>query len=276
MIVEIPEAADFARASVNLLNLAWEIAVQSVRAWDHSEVMNPLVTPDFKLRLEDGTLEHHDGYKDPWTDEERAAAETEFWRRSQPSLGNGLSLVQQSIELALKGRIAEVSAFLLVARDARDYPKGSTTADVPFSAFRTLDASDLMRVHDTVCDRRLGDAFATFWDGVRRERNAIIHSVSPSAPIVRPERLMALAFVVSRALHPGKTWFHHRLHYAMTDESQVAFRSDPKETFARILDEFKDAIGSLDSTFLKQQIGLDPKSRTYSCVACRADADDEC
>jgi hypothetical protein len=40
VIVKIPNATDFARASVNLLNLAWQIAVESLWAYQHSEIIH--------------------------------------------------------------------------------------------------------------------------------------------------------------------------------------------------------------------------------------------
>jgi hypothetical protein len=48
----------------------------------------------------------------------------EYWRASQPALANAITLLQQSHEFALKGRIAAVSPFLLEAVSKRvEWPR---------------------------------------------------------------------------------------------------------------------------------------------------------
>lgn len=273
MIVEVPNAADFAKASINLLNLAWEISIESIRAYDHSDVIHPNDTPTQSFVDNEGVLHTFGGPDKTYTNEERSAAETEFWRRSQPSLGNGLSLVQQAIEMGLKGRIAEVSPFLLISRDARDYPNSSGKQDVPFSAFRSLDASDLMRVHNTVCASRFDVSFGKWWDAIRRQRNALIHSVLPGASIVRPETLMENVIISNHILHPNTSWFDRRLEYSRNNEIYVAYHPDPNELYGQTLDEFDDALRFLPAKVSKEYFGYDRRSRTYTCIRCQDDCD---
>jgi hypothetical protein len=163
VIIEIPSADDFKQASLNLLSLAWQMALESLDSYEQSEIIHPQDTPVHTFQTDDGQVHTFGGPDTRYTPEQRAAAEQLFWRRSQPMLGNALSLIQQAVEMGLKGRIAAVSPFLLIARDARDYPGNSTTRDVPFSEFRSLDAADLLRVHNTVCPARLDGEFAVFW-----------------------------------------------------------------------------------------------------------------
>lgn len=54
MIIEIP-AADFSQASLNLLNLAWHIAIESLKAHRHSEIIHQPVSPVQTITLQDGT-----------------------------------------------------------------------------------------------------------------------------------------------------------------------------------------------------------------------------
>jgi hypothetical protein len=178
VIIEIPEPRDYESASLNLLNLAWELAAGSMRAWQESTVIHAEPdTPAYCFTDNQGIVHNiPSSTDDAYSPEERTNAEKNFWTRSQPALGNALSMVQQAVELALKGRVAKVSPFLLIVRDPRDYPKGSATNDIPFSAFRTIDAADLLRVHDMVCPDRLGQEFGVFWNDLRRERNLFIHS----------------------------------------------------------------------------------------------------
>jgi hypothetical protein len=273
VIIDLPTGQDFAQASINLLNLAWEIAIESIRAYDYSVVIHPNDMPVQNFTTEDGVIHAVGGPDTTYTPEERSAAETEFWRRSQPSLGNALALVQQSIELAIKGRIATVSPFLLIARDARDYPSGSLREDVSFSAFRTLDAADLMRAHDTFCIERLGDAFGTWWDKIRRERNSLIHSVSPGADIVRPVELLERILFANKVLHPGESWFARRLFYAENNEIQVAYHPDPKDIYGSVLVEFQNCIENLAPKTSREYFSFDHRARRYLCVACQDDCD---
>jgi hypothetical protein len=102
LIIEIPEAQDYATASLNLLNMAWDLAFGSMRAWQESTVIHPLPdTPKYKL-IDDQDIEQTTGGPDEsYTLEERKKAESDFWLRSQPALGNALAMVQQAVELAL-------------------------------------------------------------------------------------------------------------------------------------------------------------------------------
>lgn len=166
MITEIPSASEFQAAGINQLYLAWQIAVKAVEDLEEAEAL-----------AED--LEDH----------ERLKASAEYWAKSQPALANAFGLVQQAMEMALKGRIATVSPFLLITHDPKDWPKGADTRAIPFSDFRTIDAADLFKVHNAVVEVPLNNEFYTFWNNVRRDRNRIMHSVRPksfdSATLVR-------------------------------------------------------------------------------------------
>src|SRR6266849_4499472 len=122
MIVDIPTPEELARSSLDLLNMAWDSACEIIAGLENSQVKE-------------------------WDDD--GSAQREYHAASQPSLANALMVIQQAQELGLKARIAAVSPYLLIAGDPRGWPKGSAN-DVSFSEFRTIDASDLIRVHNTV------------------------------------------------------------------------------------------------------------------------------
>jgi hypothetical protein len=94
---------------------------------------------------------------DPWfTDKE------EFMARAQPDLQLAYTLIQQSQEIALKAKICAVSPFLLLlGSDVRTWPKH----DADFTQFRTLDASDLIKVANTVCSPGINCKFAEIYQG---------------------------------------------------------------------------------------------------------------
>jgi hypothetical protein len=150
MITEIPTPADFHSAGINQLYLAWEITIQAI-----------------------GGLEDLKDYNVEGGSEKEEAEESTslFWTKSQPALANAYALVQQAMEMALKGRITETSPYLLIARDPKDWPRGVDKQDVPFSEFRTIDSADLIRLHNTFFSPPLDEQFQSFWSEVRRERN---------------------------------------------------------------------------------------------------------
>src|ERR1700741_1495595 len=77
--------------------------------------------------------------------------------RAQPDLQLSYTLIQQSQEIALKAKICAVSPFLLLfGSDVRTWPK----SDADFTQFRTLDASDLVKVANTVCPHSIITRFA--------------------------------------------------------------------------------------------------------------------
>jgi hypothetical protein len=118
MIVDIPRPADFQTAGLNQIYLAWQIAMQSLQDYDEAIAYGA---------------------------EDDAENRREYWTRSQPALANAYSLIQQGMELALKGRIAAVSPLLLIGNPG-DWPGRAATEDVSFGELRTLDAADLLKV----------------------------------------------------------------------------------------------------------------------------------
>jgi hypothetical protein len=253
MITEIPGATDFARASVNLLHLAWETAVRALSTFES---------------------EHAVYAEDPevWSPEEAIQAARFFWDFSQPELGNALTLIQQAIEMALKGRIASVSPFLLIAKDARDYPSGSDKGDVAFSAFRTIDAADLLRVHNSVFPVRLGHDFQNFWDVIRRQRNTIIHSVAVE-PRIEAKDILAHVLLVNEFLHGEQSWPKRRLAYSDTEEFWAAHPQMVNYKYGFVLDEMATAVQNLPPSTIKKYLGFDKKARSYICPNCYEYAD---
>jgi hypothetical protein len=248
MIIEIPTANDFAQANLSLLNLAWSSVVDCLRDID---------VADWAHEYEN----EHD----------RKAAHQHYWERVQPVMGNGLALIQQAIEMAIKGRIAAVSPFLLIIRDARDYPKDSDKADVPFSAFRSLDAADLVRVHNTVCAERLPEEFKSFWDDIRRQRNVIMHTVSKEQRIA-PEEIIGHILTAHSLLSRGEPWHKQRIGHRRTDEHSAFPRSREFE-YGSVLIELGLALARMKPADAKRHFGFDKKARAYHCPHCYYEAE---
>jgi hypothetical protein len=210
--------------------------------------------------------EFEDGIEVRDTDGEVAK---EYWRESQPALGNALALVQQSQEMALKGKIAAVSPFLLIGNDPRDWPRGCDKEDTEFSSFRTIDAADLIKVHNTVCaaSERLSDEFRAFYNEVRRQRNAIIHAGGVRRKVEVAELFLNI-LQTNEYLYPDVRWFPLRRQYAHNDRTAVAFSTDT--TVYYLMREFEAVVNLLKPAQAQRFLGL-TKARRYLCPSCAQD-----
>lgn len=251
MIVGIPTAEEFQNAGLNLLHLGWAVAVKSVHDIEEADELSfDLVEAD---------------------EAERKAAHEAYWRKRQPALANAFALVQQGIELTLKGRIAAVTPYLLIARDARDYPSGSEKNDVEFSAFRSLDAADLFRVHNTHCSPRLGDDFREFWDKVRRQRNTLMHAVAKSHWI-EPVEILGHVLTANRFLFGDVRWVARRLARHADDEF-AEFPTGYDTTRNAVMNETASVLRWLSPAQAKDFYGFDKRQRTYMCTHCYGETD---
>jgi hypothetical protein len=242
MISEIPTSAEFHAAGLNQLYLAWHIAMQVAR--DHEEVE-----------------ELHDHLDK----NEAAAAATEYWTKSQPALANAFGLVQQAMEMALKGRIAAISPFLLIARDPKDWPGHVETRPIPFSEFRTLDAADLVKVHNTFAAAPLNNDFRTFWENVRRDRNKLMHSVP--AKTFEPADLIRSILTAAEALFSDKRWPQVLLDMER-DGAFAAYGLSGDYDYNHVMGQIDIAIRNLTPAEIKRFLGFDKGRRAYICPAC--------
>jgi hypothetical protein len=243
VITEIPTAEDFQAAGLNQLYLAWQVSMQAVE--DYERLVDRAVPDD------------------------EAAAGAEYWLKSQPALANAFGLVQQAMEMALKGRIASVSPYLLISRDPKDWPKGVDSHEVPFSEFRTLDAADLVKVHNSFCATPLDTDFRAFWEGVRRDRNKIMHSVSPLS--FEPATLLRTILVAAEALFADERW-PHRL-FAMESEGKYAAYGLDDGTQNVVMGQVDIAIRHLTPAERNRFFGYDSRKRAYLCPRCYDHAD---
>ncbi|MCP8892034.1 hypothetical protein [Sphingomonas faeni] len=240
MIMDVPTSVEFHTAGLNQLYLAWEIAMRTVREFD-------------------GAMEASAGEE---------SAPPEYWQRVQPALANAFSLIQQGMELALKGRIADVSPFLLVGRDPRDWPRGVDSGDVSFGEFHTLNASDLVKVHNSVITPRFDEPFKDFWEQVRQDRNRIM--LSTSRPSFEAGDVVRTILTAIEALYHDMPW----------PQRLLAFEGDGKFTVFGFVDDVRnnvmrevdDAQKLLTTAEKKRFFGIDSKRHAYVCPKCYYDA----
>jgi hypothetical protein len=238
MITEIPSASDFEMAGMNQLYLAWQISMQAISDYESAE--------------------------DYVSAEDREAAEKEYWAKSQPALANAFALIQQAMEMALKGRIATISPYLLISKDPKDWPKGVDTQPTPFSDFRTLDAADLVKVHDSFAPSPLDERFRIFWDEVRRDRNRIMHSVSVRS--FDPATLVRTLLTAAHHLFSDLPW-PQRLQI-MQDEGKYAAFGFEEGNHNIVLSQIDIAVRYLTPAENRLHFGFDRRRRSYLCPHC--------
>src|SRR5262245_39444063 len=201
MILDVPTKADFDNNGIAFLNLAWQ-----------SVVGVSLGLPDQPVEVlgADATEDHLHAA----AEESRQWAEAveEYWRAAQQELATAVALAQQGTEFLLKGKIAEVSPFLLISGDPGDWPSGCDRNDIRFADFKTNEAQDLIRCHDTVCNPRLTDQFKNRFEQLRRMRNSVMHTVDRRLSFTTQDGLLAILEMVE-ALIGGNTWLMLRRQY---------------------------------------------------------------
>lgn len=235
MIVDIPTANEFRQSAVNLLYLAWRMVTDLVRDYEEA-------TDYFEADVD----------------------RDEYWLKCQIKLGNSLGLIQQSMELALKGRIAAVSPFLLISRDPSKWPAGVETKNIPFSEFHTLDASDLIKVHNTFVSPGLPDEYQTFFNNLRSDRNKLMHSVPKNT--FSTEKLIRDVLMSVEYLFNYKPWGIQCIDMEAGDSVALLGGSEFNRNI--VMQQFDIALRHLEPAEAKRFLAFDKKNRAYLCPTC--------
>lgn len=232
--------------------------------WHQEPLLNLAFDPIMELlfTIENSEMESWD------TDGE---VSEEFWQSAQMPLSTALSLAQQGTELLLKGKIAEISPFLLISGNPNSWPKGCDKQDTPFVDFRTIDAQDLIRVHNSVAEPRLSEEFIFKFENLRRIRNKIMHSVDKSFKTSQEAVINTIIETFSTLVKPYG-WLMARRGYLESHPNAVAYSTDyVEEVLSR---EMSHIIEILNSSTIKRFFHFNPKQRRYQCPDCYGDFSD--
>jgi hypothetical protein len=240
MITDIPTPNDFFEAGINLLNVSWQNLAE--------------------LLLDLKFASHEDWYE--LTDESR-----EYWAVSQNLLGASLTLILQGTEFLLKGMIAEISPYLILAGSVNDWPRKSHVQDRSFSDFKTIDAQDLVKVHDTVAPKRLDPEFDQFFQDLRRKRNAFVHSVERKEFLVPRDILLAILQSTYYLIGPH-SWLALLRDFLIKGEPKAVIFPDAEEDY-RIPWQIRHILLLLKPSESKKYLGINKKQRRYVCTVCR-------
>lgn len=237
MITDIPTSNDFQQAGIDFINLGM----------DHL----------FTLFIEFEQSDLHE-----WGDPEDI---TSYWSAAQRTLSNVLALVQQGIEFLLKGRIVNISPYLLISGEPREWPRNCEERNIAYSEFRTVDAQDLIRLHDTVCQTRLSQTFKSHYEELRRRRNTIMHTIDHSLEIDARAIILYSLEAVHELIGPFR-WIALRRSYLEASPRSAAFSTDYAEY--EIVDESLRMIRLLSTRDLIKYFGFNKRQRRYICPTC--------
>jgi hypothetical protein len=237
MIIDIPTPEDFESVGLHLLNSAWDTAASLLCDIDEA------------------------AYFDVDTTEIKEA----FWAAARVQLSTALATAQHGSEFLLKGRIARLSPYLLLGAMPRDWPTGCATKPTPFSDFRTIDAQDLVKVHNTTCDIALPEEFVSQFDELRRKRNAVLHSIDKRLSVHASE-LLVVVLSINHHLGSEKNWVNVRhQHFKNSPLSKMHSEDYADQSIVR---EFSIVRNLLSPAHLKRYFQFDKKQRNYICPNC--------
>ncbi|WDQ16446.1 hypothetical protein [Rhodopirellula sp. P2] len=251
MIIEVPNASHYEESGFGYLNLAWTEAISHL------------------LHVNDAKETWWDASADDEDDDAPSEQEQRFWQRVQKHLGQSLSLSVQGTEFLLKGRIARISPYLLIANKVAEWPKQNSDGNIRFADFKTVDAQDLCRLYGAVSENPLDDEFTDLFTQLRRKRNVLVHSVDNSLKLVAKE-ILVNCLVVSEHLIGQQKWFGVRREYQVSDVE------DYEDSCVNCVlgREFGILMEVLEPAQLHRFLGLNKRRRYYRCPSCQGECAD--
>jgi uncharacterized protein YbaR (Trm112 family) len=167
------------------------------------------------------------------------------------------------VELCLKGKIAAISPYLLIADSPKKLPKNKTK--VYFSDFRTIDAQDLIITHDTFADEKLDPEFTNKFTEIRYKRNKIIHSVDKKLGI-HVAQVVEYILYSFQNLFPKEHWITERMKLYSSSPQFIIGGLDFVQN--RICLEVSTVIKLLTKDRVKTYFNIDKKGKPYYCPDC--------
>lgn len=241
MIKNIPNAIDFFTTGKGLLSYSWGIIT--------------------KLLIE---LDDANNYLDDVQE-----LSEDYWSLADKNLAIALTIAQQGVEFLLKGKIAEISPFLLLSESPSRWPNPNSKTGVDFSEYRTIDAQDLITVHDTVSSNQLPKEFTDKFEEMRKKRNAIMHSIDHSG-VPKFIEIIESILLMHNVLFPNETFGPVRFSSLLeTPDTQLG--SD-EWVYNNVNLEFSLIVEKMKPAKVKRFFKIDKKRRAYFCPKCISEA----
>ena len=241
MIANIPTHDDFYKTGEELLVFSWDIVAKLLINLDDAQCFG--------------------------VDKEEVSEE--YWSLASRQLSTAFAMTQQGVEFILKGRICEISPYLLISDSPSRWPSPNNTGPIEFSKFRTLDSQDLVKVLDTFSNNKLDDRFIQRFNDLREKRNVIMHSLSTSLNLHFSEVIETLLFMHS-TLFPSKSWAKIRKEGISNHPNSELGGSDYVSN--EVCREMDIIINLLTPVQVEEFFKINKAGRAYFCPKCCSDA----
>lgn len=193
----------------------------------------------------------------------------EYWSLAQRQLTIALAITQQGIEFLIKGRISEISPFLLISESPSKWPSPYEEDAIDFNRFRTIDAQDLIRVHDTFSNVKFEAGFVDKFNELREKRNVIMHSLSASLDVQVGEIIDSLLYMYN-SLFPDESWAKLRKEaLELSPNSELGSNDYVSNEVCR---ELSIIFKLLSPASIKSYFKIEKKNRAYFCPDCHYEA----
>jgi len=246
VIVDIPTSEEFIANGEGHLNAAWGQVVDLL-----------LALKEIRLAVPEGELNEAD--------------EEKYWASGGQTVAMSVASVQHGVEAVLKGRIAAISPYVLLAGPPSNWPRACDRQDSSFAEFRTVDAQDLLKLHNTVSVQRLSENFQQWFEKLRKDRNKAIHSVSNKLRLTAKDSLHNI-LEAHEYLFGAKQWLSARAKYLdlIPDNSIRYFRNEGTKPYISyaLAREFTVVAEELGDQSASRFFGYMPKLDAYCCPKC--------
>ena len=237
MIEDIPSPADFYDSGIELFDFAWDTVSGLWTTLSEAE--------EFEI--------------------DTAEVSEEYWAAAKRRLTTALAVTQQGVEFILKGQIAEVSPYLLLVDGPDRWPSPYDGKPIMFSQFKTVDAQDLVRLHDTVQQTALPPAFIKTFNELRTRRNTIAHSIDKKLSVHTSEVIETILFF-HKTLLPAEKWVKSRV--AFIQNSPLSKLNGGEFSTNLACREFSVVLDIPTPAAIEEYFGIDAKQRRYLCPHC--------
>jgi hypothetical protein len=259
MIKNVPSAERLTETSLRLYFTAWDQVTGIVSA---------MLTPaGVLIEIRDRQLVAVPD-KD-FEDDQKACDEAlaEMLRLAQSELQLAYTLILQSHELALKARICSRSPYLLLlGTDIKQWAK----PNADFGDFRTIDASDLVRVVNSIFPKPLSEPFVTRFEDMRRGRNKLIH-LGLAHQYLDPIYVIDLLADQYLELYPKRNWLKDHAEFQLGTLSSHFFDKHWNERTS-VLHQVEGMNEYLTKRQRYELLGIPFGVRIFGCPVCHNDA----